>query len=244
MTATLPETLPAPTAPPSVERPVKVRWPRPTTGARAVRCAPSRRDVATQLAKRRLLAERLAALIAANVAQLKQVQRDGRSWMCPGDDETVFLGAERIGYVSMPETGHTLSISDEDAFFAWLIDEGHSSEIVWRIEMTAAQFQRFLGGEAAPGSDAPATPSVRPAFWKLLTDAVKTTGRTVHPRTGEVSPIPGLAVVATNPSPAFNKAPGVKHPKIACAARSGDLSAADVASLLDLPTPTVQSGDS
>ncbi|GHE31924.1 hypothetical protein GCM10017673_38360 [Streptosporangium violaceochromogenes] len=222
---------------PPARRPLAVRWPRPTSAARSKARIASRRDVAARLAKRRLLAERLAELIAADVARLKATRPDGRPWMCPGDGEAVHLAGDRIGRVTMPETGYTLAITDADAFFAWMTDEGYGAEILWRIELTAEQFTEFLSGRPTGTADV-ATPSVRPAFWTLLTQAATASGgRTVHPRTGHLHPIPGLTVTATNPSPAFSKAPGVKHPVIARAARSGDLSAAEVASLLNLPTP-------
>ncbi|MEU8378871.1 hypothetical protein [Streptosporangium sp. NPDC048865] len=240
MTTVLIETIPG-LEPVAVTRPVVVRWPRPTTGVRPRVVGPERRDVATRLAKRRLLIERLTDLCTADVALLKSARRDKKAWMCPGDDESVFLGRDRIGYVGMPETGYTLAIRDADAFFEWMEDE-YPTEVMWTVELTSEQFLAFRDQKTSKAAaELPAKPSVRPAFWKVLAEGAKT-GQTVHPRTGELFPIPGLAVNPTNPSPTFHKAPGIKHPRIAHAAHSGDLSPAEVAALLDLPTPTVQTG--
>uniref|UniRef100_UPI003F49159C hypothetical protein n=1 Tax=Streptosporangium sp. CA-235898 TaxID=3240073 RepID=UPI003F49159C len=222
-------------------RSLAVRWPRPTTGVRPAAARPSRRDIAGRLAKRRLLAERLADLCAADVALLKAAQRDGQPWMCAGDKEQVYLRGQHIGHVGMPETGYALAIVDADAFYQWLTDE-YPTEVMWKVELTSEQFLAFRAQQTSKSAaELPATPSVRPAFWKVLTEGAKT-GQTVHPRTGEVVDIPGLMVKPTNPSPTYSKIPGVKHPQMARAAHSGDLSAADVAALLDLPTPTAQTG--
>ncbi|MER6830909.1 hypothetical protein ABT352_33285 [Streptosporangium sp. NPDC000563] len=241
MTAVLAETIPGLETPFTLDRPVVVRWPRKTTGVRAKKARLSRREVTTRLAYRRLVENRLSALIKADVELLKSPQRDGHPWMCAGDDETVHLAGESIGGVGMPKKGYTLVVVDKDAFFAWLADE-YPTEILWSVQFTEAQFHALRDGESIPGGgDVAATPSVRPAFWEVLLGCAKT-GQMCHPGTGEVGDLPGLLVKPTNPSPTFVKASGVDHTLLARAAHRGDLSAVDVAFLLDLPTPTVQTG--
>lgn len=202
----------------------------------------SRRRITNRLSFRRLLIKRLEELAKADVDLLNATADDGMPVMCAGDDETTHLAGERIGTVIRPKTSTALSIDDPDAFYEWMTDE-FPTEVVWNVEMTSDEYLAYRCWLAKQGEPvAPATPAVRPVFWKILLDTAQAGGRPHHPCTGEEVDIPGVEVGRTKTSPTFRPDKGVTHAVIERGIKDGALSLTDLVDLLDLPTPTFEDG--
>ena len=130
----------------------------------------------------------IAALLDRVKAVDADLRRQVRDRFTVGDRKSGVLDPTRakdtkLGTVTLAEPSEYVSVQDDAAFFAWVMEE-HADELETVVQ-------------------------VKPVFRNAVLDAVKRDGGWPDPETGELVEVPGVVKRVGDPTPKVVKAKGV-----------------------------------
>ncbi|MET7335910.1 hypothetical protein [Nonomuraea sp. NPDC005650] len=154
-------------------------------------------------------------------AQLLATQPNGRPVMGEDAREPAYVGGRRFGAIHMPKRRLRITIVDDDAYAAWA-KEHFPTEVV-----TVDRVQKSFHDKLKKAADS--------------SGAARKDLKMVHPRTGEMIDIPGVAVTLDQPAPTFEAAEDATE-VLRAAWESGELQALLAQILTSTPTPQLEEG--